>query len=582
VASSNAPVKSHADRVRQLAARRQEIMAMPPDEALSAIIDHPQPAALVHAFPEEDFHFLIYDIGLDDALPLIRLASNRQWEYLLDMETWNRDQMNYPAATTWLNLMHQADPERLAGWCFDDKLEFLELYLFRNIEVRVREPEQAPSDLGEGFFSDDDTFYLRFVDYPVATPEEEIVKKRRNELLSRLLKRLSRFDHPRYQGLLLESVSLIPSEVEEELYRLRNVRLAEKGFLPFQEAIGVYQPLRPGDVAARSPKIIHSPSPDDMLLPVPQMAAAFLEADDLFVRALKHISEAHVLQQLQVELAALCNRVVSADKEMIRSRDQLKKVVHKVSGYLSIGIERLTQKAEDQRERLAATLIQQHLLADIFRAGFDSVLRLKWKADRWQRASWCHSQEMALTFWDETWMGLLGGLLIDRPKYYTPSADGSSYRDFKTLAEIEATARGLDQVMALDRLFEQMTIPAAKISGISFLTYKNLLLTLWTRSLIVMPGVDAGVSAISIPYPTFKPFFAALWTTQGGRRFIGDEKKTSFLKWVAKASNQTSDELSEQLGPVFEALFNEIEAEFASVDPETLDPRYIHLFLIQP
>ena len=99
------------------------------------------------------------------------------------------------------------------------------------------------------------------------------------------------------------------------------------------------------------------------------------------------------------------------------------------------------------------------------------------------------------------------------------------------------------------------------------LTYKNLLLTLWTRSLIAMPGVDAGVSAISIPYPTFKPFFAALWTTKGGRRFIGDEKKTSFLKWVAKASNQTSDELSEQLGPVFEALFNEIEAVSGEVQP---------------
>jgi len=555
---------------------------MPPDEALSAIIDHPQPAALVHAFPEEELHFLIYDIGLDDALPLIRLASNRQWEYLLDTEAWSRDQLNYPAATTWLNLMCQADPERLARWCFDDKLEFLELYLFRNIEVRVREPEQAPTDFGEGFFSDDDAFYLRVVDYPVATPEEEIVKKRRNELLSRLLRQLSGFDHPRYQGLLLEAVSLIPSEVEEELYRLRNVRLAEKGFLPFHEAIGVYQPLRPEDVAARGPKFIHSPSPDDLLLPVPHMAAAFLEGDTLFVRALKHISDAHVLGQLQVELAALCNRVVSADNEMIRSRDQLKKVVHKVSGYLSIGIERLINTADDQCERQAAALIQRHLLADIFRTGFDSVLRLKWKADRWQRASWYHSQEKALTFWDETWMGLLGGLLIDRPKYFAHSDDGSSYRDFKTLAEIESTARVLDQVMALDRLFEQMTIPAAKISGSSFLTYKNLLLTLWARSLIAMPGVDASESAISIPFPTFKPFFKALWMTQGGRRFIGDEKKNSFLKWAAKASNQTSDALSEQLGPVFEALFNEIEAEFASVDPETLDPRYIHLFLIQP
>ena len=49
----------------------------------------------------------------------------------------------------------------------------------------------------------------------------------------------------------MESVSLIPSEIEEELFRLRNVRLAEKGFLPFHEAVGVYQPLQPRELAAR-------------------------------------------------------------------------------------------------------------------------------------------------------------------------------------------------------------------------------------------------------------------------------------------------------------------------------------------
>ena len=36
----------------------------------------------------EDFYFLIHEIGIEDSLPLLSLASNRQMEYLLDLEVW--------------------------------------------------------------------------------------------------------------------------------------------------------------------------------------------------------------------------------------------------------------------------------------------------------------------------------------------------------------------------------------------------------------------------------------------------------------------------------------------------------------
>ena len=39
---------------------------------------------------------------------------------------------------------------------------------------------------------------------------------------------------------------VIPAEAEEEAFRQRNVRLAEKGLLPFEEAVGIYQPLPAG------------------------------------------------------------------------------------------------------------------------------------------------------------------------------------------------------------------------------------------------------------------------------------------------------------------------------------------------
>ena len=575
------PVLTHSDRIRQLTETRQRVLSMPAEQAMATILDHPQPAALVHSFPEEDLHFLIHDIGPDNALPLIALASNRQWEFLLDMETWNKDQVNYQLATAWLHLLLRADPDRLVKWCFDEKLEFLELVLFRNIELRVRESDQDASDFGDGFFTDDDTYYVQFVDYPVATPQEETAKARRDEMLSQLLRHLSIFDHPRYQGLLMEAMSVIPTETEEELFRLRNVRLGEKGFLPFHEAIGVYQPLRPGDLAARGKKAIRPQSPDDPRFPVPQFAASFLDGDNLFVRALKGVSESHVIQQLQTELAGLCNQVISADKEIIRGRGQLKALVSKVSGYLSIGLVLMTESTVGNREPEASALLQRHLLADIFRTGFASALQLKWQATRWRKDSWCQSQQVDLTFWDEAWLGLLGGLLIDRPQFYDPSKAGSNYRDFQTREEIEATGRGLGQVMALDRLFKRMDVPMAPVAGIRFLNYKNLLLTLWARASLKAPPIDAETPSVTISFAAFKEFYKALWTNHKGHRIIGDGKKADFLQWAADAAGLSPADLSDRLGTVFEALFHEIERELAPVKAGNLDPRHVHLFLLK-
>ncbi|BBO89809.1 DUF6178 family protein [Desulfosarcina ovata] len=575
------PQDTHARRVQKLAESRQQILSMPPEKAMSAILDHPQPAALVHSFTETDLHFLIHDIGIHDALPLIGLASNRQWEYFLDTEIWTRDQLDYPMATTWLNLLLQADPNRLIKWCFDEKLELMELYLFRNMELCVRESDQTPSDLGEGYFTDDDTFYVRFVDYPVSTPAEESLKNQRNAMLAELFRRLSLWDHPRYQGLLMEAESILPAETEEELFRLRNGRLAEKGFLPYHEAIGVYQPLGPGELAARGKKRFHRPSADEMPLPVPSLAATFLEGDNLFVRGLKSIDAPYVIDLLQTELASLCNQVITADGQIVRGRDQLAAAVTKVSGYLSIGLEQATSNRSGNREAMAAKLLQRHFLADLFRTGFAAALELHWQAERWRPSSWFQAMRLELTFWDEAWLGVLGGLLLDRPKFYDPAVAGSSYRDFQAMAEIDATGRALKQMKAVDALLERLSITRPMLGSSRFLTHKSLILTLWARAWLNRPAMDETATPLAIPLSAFRTFYDWLWTEKEGRRIIDDSRKARFLEWLADAAGESATDLGDRLGMVFEDLFAEIERELAPVRAGNLDPRFIQLFLLR-
>jgi hypothetical protein len=221
------------------------------------------------------------------------------------------------------------------------------------------------------------------------------------------------------------------------------------------------------------------------------------------------------------------------------------------------------------------------LLSDIFRTGFGSALQLKWQATSWRKTSWCQSQQVNLTFWDEAWLGLLGGLLIDTPKYYDPSNAGSIYRDFLTRKEIEATGRGLDQVISLDQLFERMAVDIEAVSGSRHLTYKNLLLTLWVRASLNGPPIDTATPTIDVSLSAFKAFYRTLWTDHAGQRRIGNAKKAAFLDWVALASRGTPEDLSERLGTVFEALFDQIEHELAPVEAGNLDPRHVDLFLLK-
>ncbi|HSV92489.1 MAG TPA: DUF6178 family protein, partial [Desulfobacterales bacterium] len=279
------PDRTPIDRIRALQAERAEIMTLPPEEALERILSHPHPDALVHSLPESDFYLLVHEIGPEDALPVLALASDRQWDHLVDLEGWARDRMEVTGVTRWMNLLMEAEPKRFMRWLLNERIGFCELYLFHTVEVRVREHDQDPSELGEGFFTFDDVYYLRPLKLPPGPEESTMGEAERNAFLTRLLERLAGHDHTFFQSLLLESSNVIPAESEEEEYRWRTVRLAEKGIVPFDEAVGIYQPATPETLARRAPH--GRPTGADRpaaALPVPAYPLRELPGDTLFSR----------------------------------------------------------------------------------------------------------------------------------------------------------------------------------------------------------------------------------------------------------------------------------------------------------
>ncbi len=566
-------------RIENLARQRKELLSLPPEEMLNSILNSTQSTALVHSFSEEDFYFLIHNIGIEDSHPLLYLASNKQWEYIVDLEVWEKDRIEFASITRWFDLLFKVDPNRFIKWSLDQKIEFMEFYLFKNIEVKIRETDQDPSELGDAFITLDDIFYVRFLDKPIAFESDgdeshETDKKHRDAFLSRYLKTLADNDHISYQNVLLESSSVIPAESEEEAYRLRNVRLAEKGFLPYEEAIGIYQPMKVRDFKIQENKFINQDLDQKLFFPVPLYHTGVIEEENHFTVALKNIKADDVLEQIQSEFAGLCNRIISADQKTIREKDELRSIVKKTSGYLNIGLEKLTEDNGERDTEHCTTLMQNYPLSSIFRVGFGLALKLKWRAERWLKKSWFSSKGLLLGFWGEEWMGVLGGLLIKKPLFYDNYKTGELYREFISIDDIKKTDNILNEIIAFDELFSLISIepdPAAKV----YLTYKNFILTLWARHTL-------GLSEKLIPLTIdeFRGFFDDLWAgkEQPGKTSLSI--KESFLDWVSSKTGLVHYEISQRLGQSFENLFSEIESEYGKVSRNDLDPRYIHLFLI--
>ncbi len=97
----------------------------------------------------------------------------------------------------------------------------------------LQEEDDKELEIPEGFFTHDGVLYLQTHD-----PEFE-------PFLRELTGAIAAVNLPAYRTLMSGLSSVIRSEMEEGMYRVRKLRLAENGFLPFEEAISIYSPLSP-------------------------------------------------------------------------------------------------------------------------------------------------------------------------------------------------------------------------------------------------------------------------------------------------------------------------------------------------
>ncbi|KPA18921.1 hypothetical protein MHK_000858 [Candidatus Magnetomorum sp. HK-1] len=563
------------EKLNALRQKRKELIGLSPEDALDQILSYNQSTALVHSIPTQDLLMLIHEIGTDDALPLLSLASTNQWQYMVDVQIWKRDRLCITETTRWLHLLMKADPNRFMNWFLNEDPKYFYYYLYQNLDIIALQENEDFSDLPDTFFSMDSVYYTSLSDSRLEQSLDRETEELREEFVTEFLKRLAACDHYEYQKILVNISSVIPAEFEEESFRLKNIRLEMNGFLPFEEAIGIYQFISEKDFLQLKPVISDKPQ-ERSQVNIPEYPIQTMSHDNYFSKAIMAMESDTQIAEVHLQFVSLCNQIISADTVSVTSKDILKDVVNKACGYIHISIESLLANTPQNSKNLV-NIVTKYSVKHLFQLGYSKILSVKWKADSWYRHSFINESGLPLDFWDEEWLGFLGGLLLKRPRFYAAFEDGVLYREFKSMDEIQKVENILTQIIALDEMLSFFSVKIHPIEGYQ-LTYKNMLLTLFARDLLQLKHLLA-----PIPVAQFQKFFDAMWepNLEIPNRRIQRSLKQSFIEWFTNQTRFETEYIQSRFGSIFDQLFNDILSELGNIACKDLSPRYINSFLLE-
>lgn len=548
-------------KLRELEDLRRKIIAYEPDRALSIIMDQKQPEILVRSFNPEDLHILIKEIGVEDALPVLQMATDEQWAYILDMESWDKDRLDFKALSAWLRFLYLADSDRFIKQAVTENLELMEVWLQKNIDVVIRDHDEDLSHLSRDFFTLDDIFYVRVKSNSATLPPDSIGDLDRVQFIGEFLNRLADEDYAKYQGLLLEVSSLLGAETEEELYRVKTGRLEEKGVPSLENAMSIYTMLPAENLAER--KTVNS----NFKLNPPLLPAILAQNQ---ARMVPDLSPARLTlpPDFEQEFAALANSILVADQIKITQRKDMEQAVSKAVGYLRIAFE-ILQKNHKLNPVQAINL---YATGQLFTFGFSQALKLKWQAQSWLKQSFIVANKLGLKFFDEEGMGVLSGLMLKRPLCYNALGHNGFYGEFTSLNDIVGAAAVLNEIIAIDTLLTQtgLKVPLAQKTQEHYpLTWKNLLLTLWARHELAYEDT---------PEPIAIAALKTFWPNLFSNGVLNNTANAKFSGWLCQKAVVSS--LNDHAQRAVDKLFRELAENYGTVAAHDLDAKHINLFRI--
>ncbi|MBZ0272740.1 DUF6178 family protein [bacterium] len=531
-------------------------------EAAALIFEHPDPESVMAVIPAESAYLLIKQLGEDDALELLELATDEQVQALFDIDCWDKDRLRLDPSRKWFHILAELPDDRFIRAAKRLDLAFFVLFFKRHMEVE-RFDELIDWNLPES-----PNLYM-------PPDRRHVIKYQGKEALVRFVHELSqkiyRLDVEFYYHVLEAIYWEIGSQLEEDAYETRTARLSDMGFPDYYSAIEVFAPCDPEKFRPRK-KIM--PKADDEDFGEQASRERFLEVrgpDNLLRRVLaREFPERDAVIR---EIMALANMVSVAERVAFADIERVRDVVQATSGYLNIGIEHLAERAIDA----ATTIVRERRLVDVYRIGRSLVTRLGKRAGALIKLAATDRKTTDALMLPHALSGFVRELTAFEPR----RVDGEgTARLFGDLSEVEAASETLARIERFVRLFhDELGITPEVLDNVPMLglnhdregalNYRTLFCTAYANDALGRELAPQALHVEDLP-KVYERFDLA-----GRKRHLNETARAQFKEWLDARG-------AADLWPMFDELFERLADELAVARKSTRpDVRYIGSLIIE-
>ena len=525
-----------------------------------------RPEQLIRELPELEVFLTVKEVGEKDCLDLISLTTPEQFQYLLDLGLWKRDQLDPEKVLHWMEILLESGEKKASQFIESTDIEFIALLLKKFVHVTTMEGEHLegmdripPSTLDQYHF-----IHFR--------------GKRTREVFEPFLQILYQVDRRSYQRLMDSLIVELESELEETGYRLRNGRLADYGFPDFEEALEIYRFLNPDSFTGGGGFSPVMPR-DDTGKEGSIFYLTFRNEGLFFSSLLSKIEDAHEQDRLKQEITALCNKAIVAEAIDLSNIAAMERAVKKVYHFLNLGLQYLSKEDEAKSLEILRSLPMQKL----FQYGVSTTFLLRRKAESILQKPWFSNHQENLVFLDPPHFEKFEGILRKKPALYRNGV----YEDFANLQDLREADDFLEFIKAIIHFLEKklslslVSLKEMDLSGCypgdwREITFSTIFLTSTANHIL-----KGTFRFEAIGQGRLKGLLDSVFERDSqGKGVIKMEIKDGLRNWL---NSIEGDEVKRQHLLAFQDFCLDLfEAEYGKIPPgEEVDPRFVKGLLIR-
>jgi len=526
--------------------------------------EHPE--ELVQSLPEQEIFLTVKEVGEKDCLDLISLTTPEQFQYLLDIEFWKRDQLDPEKVLHWIEILLESGDQKVVQFIRTTDLEFVALTLKKFIRVTLLEGEHTESMDRIPLFTLDQFYFIDF----------KGVKTR--EVFEPFLKTFYRVDSKGYRRLMEALISELESGLEETGYRLRNGRLNDYGFPDFEEALEIYQFINP-DTLMKGEGLSATEAPEASKRESATYYLTFHSESPFFSAILSRIDNPQERDRLKQGITTLCNKAILAEAIDLSNISGMERVVRKVYHYLNFGLQYLS----GEEEKRALEILRSLPIQKIFQCGVSLTLLLRRKAETILNGPWLGGGRENLVLLDLPHFEKFEGILRKRPALYR---DGIP-EDFKNLQDLKEAEVFLESIESIVNFFgKELNVHLPKLKQMDWsgchpekweeITLSTIFLTSLANQILRGTFQFEPIEQARIKDLLYKVFER----DDQGRGVIKREVSVGLKEWLG--SIEDASQRREHLVAFLDFCLDLFEKEFGKVPPEEeIDPRFVKGLLIR-